>query len=295
MKTTRSSLQGPTLHVALVCLCLLLFAVPIRPVHATNYTDIKINEFMPNPDSGGEWVEMYYRTSEQATHNIDLSGWYFKDAVGTQKTISAGTPAVIEPNKFYLFSLSIDGWMNNTGTETITLYNTDNTRVDEVIYGSGGVVSTPSKGQSIGRSPDSTTSWFTYTNATANAPTPGATNPTPSSPTPSSTPSSSPSPLPSTSPSPSPSATPKATVSPTPKPTVSPSPSPKQSPKPSPSPEVLGIESSPTPEPSSSPESKQAAVAKSGGFNKKLGIGIMAAGLLVLGAGVVWYAIERRR
>lgn len=295
MSSSRSSLQGPTLQVALVCLCLLLFAVLVRPVHATNYTDIKINELMPHPNSGGEWVEIYYRNSEQATHNIDLSGWYFKDAAGAQKTISQDSPAVIEPNKFYLFSLSVNGWMNDTGTETIALYNADNTKVDEVTYGSGGVASAPSKGQSIGRSPDGTTSWFTYTDATVNAPTPGNSNPTPSSPSPSSTPGSSPSPSPSTSPSPSPSATPKATASPTPKPTVSPSPSPKSSPKPSPSPEVLGIESSPTPEPSSSPESKQAAVAKSGGFNKKLGIGIMVAGLLVLGAGAVWYALERRR
>lgn len=181
-----------------------------------------INEVSPR--SNPEWIELY----NSDTSPVDLTGWYFKDASGTKKLIS--NPESFTANTYYL-STGYTSWLNNTGQESLYLFNSLDVMVDSVSF------EETKEETTLSRIPDITGSWLLDQQPTPLAPN---TQPTPS-----------PTPSPAASPSPSLEPTPTPTPSPTPLPSTlasaqKPSPSPSLSPSKTPSP-------TPTPTPARSP------------------------------------------
>lgn len=101
---------------------------------------IVINEFMPNPASGNEWVEIYNPTDSP----VDLTGWSLKDLVNTAKPLNVTSI----PAQGYIVFEDGAAWLNNSSEETISLLDNENNVIDSYTY--DGTVS----GLSIGRNVD---------------------------------------------------------------------------------------------------------------------------------------------
>jgi len=91
-----------------------------------NPSGVLINEVMPDPASGKEWVEIYNPSSCV----VNTSGWKLKDKAGymgswTESTISAGSYTLVE------FSNKL-----NNGGDTLTLLGSKNQHVDSYEYAS---------------------------------------------------------------------------------------------------------------------------------------------------------------
>lgn len=252
----------------------LLFAVVILFIfYSPVYSDsnVVINEFLIDPQEGQkEWVELYFPQG-----SFDISAYTLKDKVGTTKSLTTlqicGNYAVYE-----LTSTSGEGWLNNSGEESLFLYDGTSSQVHSLEN-----FTNPGEGKTLGLIPDGGTDL-----ATAEQPTKCAQN--------SQAVQNSPSPNPPSSPSPASSST---INSPSPSPKNSPTPSPKSPlPKKSPS-NILGekeerIASSeaspsptPTPSPSPSPSAKTLSKTKIAGF-------LTGGGLVIIGASVgffLWY------
>lgn len=195
--------------------CLFIFLLTSHSVFAS----VVINEVSPR--TSPEWIELYNPDSVP----IDLTGWYFKDASGTKKLIAQ--PESFLSNTYYL-ATGYSSWLNNSGLESLYLFDSTDNMVDSVSFDE------TNEDTTVARVPDFTGAWLLDQVST-----PLATNVQPS-------PSITPTPTPDPSPS----------VSPTPTPTPSPTPLPSTlaaAQKPSPSPSVLpSLKPSPTPSPSPS-------------------------------------------
>ena len=190
-----------------------------------------INEVSPR--SNPEWVELYNPDPVP----IDLTGWYFKDASGTKKLIAQ--PESFPSNTYYL-ATGYSSWLNNTGQESLYLFDSTDNMVDSVSFDE------TNEDTTVARVPDISGAWLLD-----QVPTPLATNvqPSPSitpDPTPEPSPSISPTPSPSSSPSPLPSTlasaqkpTPTPTILPSPKPSLSPSVAPNTNPSSTPLSSIL--------------------------------------------------------
>src|SRR3989338_1408943 len=120
----------------------------------TTTPQLKINEFIPNPNSGEEWIEIYNSGASTA----DLIGWKLFDAVGA---IAAPT-GTIEAGGFFVVEL-FSSKLNNTGGDSVILKDTTDTTIDSVSYGEA------AKGNSIARSVDGAGSFAETTTLTKNA------------------------------------------------------------------------------------------------------------------------------
>ncbi len=90
-----------------------------------NY-DLRINEFVPNPNSGEkEWIEIYNLGLE-----IDLNNWTLNDGVGTIYTFSE----ILAADQILVVELS--GSKLNNGGDIVSLLNSNGEIVDSVTYGS---------------------------------------------------------------------------------------------------------------------------------------------------------------
>lgn len=157
--------------------------------------NIQLNEFMANPTDNTEWVELYNPTNQ----TIDLSDWKIKD--GNNLTNDDLTlTGQINPLSFITFDHN-RGWLNNTGSESITLFDNSGQTIDSYSY------SKTTKGKTYGRQPDGL-NWIADLE-----PSKGSSNGEQTTPTPTPTPSPSPTPTPTKTPSPT--AIPKKTVAPT--------------------------------------------------------------------------------
>ena len=109
---------------------------------------ILINEVMPAPASGPEWVELY-NPSDAA---IDVGGWRIDDDTpgGTQTTIAAGS---VVPARGYLVVPLSSAILNNTG-DSVTLIDADGSTIDAVAFGA--MRST----ESYGRRTDGAAEWL---------------------------------------------------------------------------------------------------------------------------------------
>lgn len=93
------------------------------------WASILINEVLPAPSSGPEWVELY-NTSATA---VDVSGWRIDDDTpgGTQTTIPAGS--VIAPNAVLAVAITT-AILNNTGDSAVLL-DASGAQVDRIDFG----------------------------------------------------------------------------------------------------------------------------------------------------------------
>lgn len=168
---------------------------------------VVINEFLPNPTSGDDWVELYNPTN----NDINISGWVLRDtAASVMKTIPAST--IILSKKF---RLEYVGTRLNIDSDTIYLRTSDssNENVDSKSYSTN-----PGTGVSVGRSPDGEDNWVMF-----NIPTPGSSN-NPESPIPTQTafPTDTPTSIPTPTPTEEPAHTPEPTAEPTENPATTP-------------------------------------------------------------------------
>ncbi len=105
----------------------------------TTTIELKINEFLPNPDDGNEWIEIYNPT----TSSVDLTGCELFDAVGKIAELT-GT---VDGLEFFVVELT-SSKLNNTGGDSVILKNVSSTIIDNTSY------TTVAKGNSIARSVD---------------------------------------------------------------------------------------------------------------------------------------------
>ena len=182
------------------------------------YASLYINEF--NSSSGSDWVEIY--NSDDSS--VDLSKYIVRDSSSTNKYELTGS---LEGKSFMTFDWGDN--LNNTGDTIKLQLKTDDTMIDEVVYGANGTAA-PTGSQTSGRSPDGSANWSLFTSATKGS----SNNSSTVVPTPT------PSPTPTQSPTNTPTPTPTPTSAPTPTPTkaLTPTPTKAKSATPSPSPSV---------------------------------------------------------
>ena len=110
-------------------------------VEATDH--VVINEFVANPDSGNDWVELYNPTGS----DISLDGWALNDSASQIKSLSG----MINASEYRVFEVSK---RLNKNDDIITLLD-GTTVVDEVTYGSQpDNAPVPATGNSTGRCPN---------------------------------------------------------------------------------------------------------------------------------------------
>lgn len=117
-----------------------------------------INEFSSNSDP--EWVELYNSFNEI----VNLTEWKITDG-NTSTSDDLILNGCIANQGFRSFSRS-SGWLNDTGGDTINLKDSNGNQIDQVIYGSGGIVGIPQSGRSASRVPDGNQSWVILDSAT---------------------------------------------------------------------------------------------------------------------------------
>jgi len=172
----------------------LLFFISSSKVSA----QVVINEYLPRPSSGPDWIELY------SPIDSDISEYILRDTTSDMKKLLSGV--IIGPSTSTSCYVDVSNRLNNGG-DTILLLQADGSlpAVDEHSYSSAGV------DVSWCRSPDGG-AWDTCTTATKTLIECDSLVPTP---TPTSTP------------TPTPTSVPTLTSTPTPTPTLTPTPTPK--------------------------------------------------------------------
>src|SRR5262245_10573559 len=109
---------------------------------------ILINEFMPRPSTGAEWVELF----NPNPIDVDLSGWKVDDDTISppQTTIGAG---VIIPANSLLVVLLTTNILNDTGSDAVQLLDLTGNPGDIEPYSSA------TAGKSFARVPDASATW----------------------------------------------------------------------------------------------------------------------------------------
>ena len=230
----------------------------VVPVFASTAPTALINEFMPAPASGPEWVEIV----NYGNTPLEIGGWKIDDDTpgGAQTVIPPGV--IVPPYSLIVITLSTH-ILNNTGTDAVTLIDASGAIIAVAPYTAATI------GKSFARIPDGSGAWV------KSEPSPGEWNAPPGlapSSTPASPPADTTSPEPSPTDDPSPTAlpdtatpsdtftpqpaatsTPTSTVEPsasrTPSPSLTPSPTPTLSPTDEPT-NTVGPTASRTPSPS---------------------------------------------
>lgn len=93
-------------------------------------TQVRVNEFMPAPSSGNEWIELYNPTSSP----VDVSGYYVDDVAnggGAPKAIPSGT--VIPAGGRWVYEFP-SGFLNNTGTDAARYTSPSGVEIDAYTY-----------------------------------------------------------------------------------------------------------------------------------------------------------------
>jgi len=134
---------------------------------------VYINEILPDPaGSGNEWVELY----NSSPGAISLEDWILTDKANKDQSLSG--LGEISAGGFVVYEYSGEGWLNNSGGDTVYLKDNSVLEIDNYGY------SELEEGESVGRSPDGSENWIVF-----DTPSPGGANP--SSPTTTPTPTSS--------------------------------------------------------------------------------------------------------
>lgn len=95
-------------------------------------TTIRLSELYPNT-TGSDIKEEFIEVENFGLINIDMKDWSLTDASGSQFTIDQET--ILAPGDFYTFLREeTKVSLNNSGTETISLFSSNQTLVDELTY-----------------------------------------------------------------------------------------------------------------------------------------------------------------
>lgn len=114
--------------------------------------NVVINEFLPDPESGDEFVELYNKSANKA---FDLADWYIGDektlklVISDSSTTSGSTE--IGPEDYLVLELS-SSKLNNDG-DTVEIFNRSGNKIDSKSYNDS------TKGKSYQRIPDGESDW----------------------------------------------------------------------------------------------------------------------------------------
>lgn len=131
------------------------------------WSNLKINEFVSDPDSGNEWVELFNPT----TSSLDVAGGYICDSRNTTSTCKV-IGGIILANDWLKIDLLTGSYLNNTG-DSVILKNPDGEIVDQIDYAGNNA---PDKNQALARVDDGVDSDSENDWAITIQPTPGAEN-----------------------------------------------------------------------------------------------------------------------
>ncbi len=115
------------------------------PSWVGGYPQVVLNEMMPRPSSGEDWIEIFNRSNV----NVNLNNWSFADSTST---IPISLNGIINSGAFQSFNVSDRLNMNN---DTIQLKDEGGFLMDVKSY----PPPSTADGISIGRSPDGTGDW----------------------------------------------------------------------------------------------------------------------------------------
>lgn len=202
----------------------------------SSFAALYINEFSSGT-SDSDWIEIY---SSDASP-IDLSLYILRDATVTNKLELSGS---ISGNGFAVFDWN--NKLNNTGDTIKLLLASDESLIDQVIYGSGGIQA-PQDTQTAGRNPDGSSNIVLLSSQTKNASNNSVTLVPTATLTPTNSPTATNTLTPTKSPTPTPTLKPTATQTPTSILSVTKTPTPKMTSSPTPtSTSVLDVSQSPS-------------------------------------------------
>lgn len=140
----------------------------MTPEDFTPTSDIVINEFLPNPIGGDEWIELYNRGVDL----INLTDWYLTDAdpshilnITTANTVSSDPSTsglMIGPNEFFVVYQNGDSdFLLDDNVDQLNLYDNASipNLIDQYSYDTslGDVIL---ENKSIARYPDGSGTWF---------------------------------------------------------------------------------------------------------------------------------------
>ncbi|MFA5061637.1 MAG: lamin tail domain-containing protein [Patescibacteria group bacterium] len=140
--------------------------VPIV-ITSTIWAQLKINEFVADPATGSEWVELYNPSSS----SLDVTGGYICDSRNTTSTCK-DIFGVVSSSSWLFIDLQTKSYLNNGG-DAVILKNPDGEIVDRVIYGPELAAE---KDQSVARKTDGVDTDDNSDWAITTEPTPGAAN-----------------------------------------------------------------------------------------------------------------------
>lgn len=141
---------------------------PPANLSTTIWTSLKLNEIMPNPDTGNEWVELFNISSS----SVDLSGGSLCDSRTSTTCVIASLTGTIAARTWFPIYLT-GSHLNNDG-DSVLLKNPNGEIVDHVSYGNGKLL--PTKGQSLARNSDGVDTGSDSDWSITETPTPGAAN-----------------------------------------------------------------------------------------------------------------------
>lgn len=126
-------------------------------------SQVLINEFIFNPSSGNEWIELYNTTGDE----VDFDDWQLCEQTGGgNENCTSLTNSVVSPNGFVVEEFSF-ARLNNAG-DTINLRDDEREIISQVSYDSdddidGAIdVGTVAAGQSVGRTRDAGGNWDSF-------------------------------------------------------------------------------------------------------------------------------------
>ncbi len=119
------------------------------PSWVGGYPQVVLNEMMPNPSPGPDWVEIYNRSNK----TVDISGWTIHDSAPLDNIIGT-VPASTSLISGSFLTLDVSNRLNATG-DTISLKDTSGSNVDFKVYVSG-----IPENVSIGRNPNGIGDWL---------------------------------------------------------------------------------------------------------------------------------------
>ena len=138
----------------LLILLVVLFIILTKP--NITYASVVVNEILPHPSSGDDWIELFNTESLE----VDISGWSIEDSTSKIKTLPEGTKFTTASAYLQIF---VSNRLNNGG-DTIILKNKDGANIDEKSYDKD-----PGVDIAVGRFPDGNNTWGGLTSNTPNS------------------------------------------------------------------------------------------------------------------------------
>ena len=132
-----------------------------------NLSPIKINEFVSDPESGNEWIELY----NTSVSSFDLAGTVICDNRNTTSTCKKISGAV-GPNGWLFVDLQTKSFLNNSG-DSVIFKDAQGSVIDRIDYADELI---PDEGQSLARKMDGADSDSDSDWVVTNKITPGAAN-----------------------------------------------------------------------------------------------------------------------